>query len=94
MLRKRKKDSERNNHMKKIIIQVNGMVYDSSNPNCKCILSNSQNTLYAFIQVLDGDVTKRYWGLYDHDAQEDSIKEIMLWGGKWPTLPESETTTL
>ncbi|EBH7464631.1 hypothetical protein F3H65_18420 [Klebsiella quasipneumoniae] len=80
--------------MKKIIVQVNGMVYDSSNPNCKCILSNSQNTLYAFIQVLDGDVTKRYWGLYDHDAQEDSIKEIMRWGGKWPTLPEPETTTL
>lgn len=76
----------------KIKVEVNGLVYDSSNPKCMCILSNSQNTLYAFIQVLDGDMTKRYWGLYDHDAQEDSIKEIMRWGGKWPDLPESNET--
>lgn len=46
--------------------------------------------MYAFIEVLDGDYTKRYWGKYDHDAQADSIKEIMRWGGKWPDLPEVE----
>ncbi|EAQ8948821.1 hypothetical protein ZP73_003604 [Salmonella enterica subsp. enterica] len=74
----------------KIQVEVNGLVYDSTNPKCKCILNNSQNTLYAFIVVLDGDYTKRYWGKYDHDAQEASIKEIMLWGGKWPDLPEAE----
>ncbi|EAS2762985.1 hypothetical protein HF504_22305 [Enterobacter hormaechei] len=74
----------------KIQVEVNGLVYDSTNPKCKCILSNSQNTLYAFIEVLDGDYTKRYWGKYDHDAQADSIKEIMRWGGKWPDLPEVE----
>ncbi|ELL8499417.1 hypothetical protein RX249_004195 [Salmonella enterica] len=71
-------------------VEVNGLVYDSTNPKCKCILSNSQNTLYAFIEVLDGDYTKRYWGEYDHDAPEESIKEIMQWGGKWPCLPTAE----
>lgn len=32
----------------KIKVEVNGLVYDSSNPKCKCILSNSQRKLYAF----------------------------------------------
>ncbi|EDK1561911.1 hypothetical protein [Enterobacter hormaechei] len=76
----------------KIKVEVNGLVYDSSNPKCKCILSDSQRKLFAFIEVLDGDMTKRYWGEYDHDAPEESIKEIMRWGGKWPRLPESEET--
>ncbi|ELM1533891.1 hypothetical protein Q3R63_004426 [Salmonella enterica] len=74
----------------KIKVEVNGLVYDSSNPKCKCILSDSQRKLYAFIEVLDGDMTKRYWGQYSHDAPEESIKEIMRWGGKWPRLPETE----
>ncbi|HBN3195581.1 TPA: hypothetical protein L2F60_004826 [Escherichia coli O25b:H4-ST131] len=76
----------------KIKVEVNGLVYDSSNPKCKCILSNSQRKLYAFLLVLDGDMMRRYWGEYDHDAPEDSIKEIMQWGGKWPDLPASEDT--
>ncbi|EBG2148367.1 hypothetical protein FIP36_16615 [Salmonella enterica] len=70
-----------------MIVQVNGLVYDSSNNACKCILSDSQNKIYAFIQVLDGSVTKRYWGEYSHDNPEHSIEEIMKWGGKWPSLP-------
>ena len=57
----------------KIKVEVNGLVYASSNPKCKCILSNSQRKLYAFLLVLDGDMTRRYWGEYDHDAPEDSI---------------------
>lgn len=48
----------------KIKVEVNGLVYDSSNPKCKCILSDSQRKLFAFLQVLDGDMTKRYWGEY------------------------------
>lgn len=62
-------------------VEVNGLVCDSTNPVCKCILSNSQNTLYAFIQVLDGPGKKRYWGEFSHEAPEESIKEIMRGGG-------------
>lgn len=71
----------------KIRVEVNGLVYDSTDPKCQCILSDSQRRLYAFITVLDGNVTKRYWGEYSHDAPVESIKEIMSWGGKWPHLP-------
>lgn len=71
----------------KIKVEVNSLVYDSSNPKCMCILADSQSKLFAFLQVLDGDMTKRYWGEYDHDTPEKSIKEIMEWGGKWPHLP-------
>lgn len=51
----------------KIKVEVNGLVYDSSNPKCKCILSNSQRKLYAFLLVLDGDMT---WP--DLPASEDT----------------------
>lgn len=70
----------------RIFIKVNNLVYDSENNDCKCILSDTQGKLYAFIQVLDGDKKKYYWGSYDHDSPEKSIKAIMEYGGKWPSL--------
>lgn len=71
-----------------IRVEVNGLVYDSTEPRCQCILSSSQSKLFAFITVIDNDGTKRYWGEYSHEAPEEAIKEIMSWGGKWPHLPE------
>jgi hypothetical protein len=69
-------------------VEVNGLVYDSTNKKCKCILSDSQSKLYAFVQVLDGNIVKRYWGEYSHEAPESSIEKIMECGGKWPHLPD------
>lgn len=76
----------------KIQVEVNNLIYDSSNRDCKCILSDSQGTVYAFLQVLDmgmpeHPLKKRYWGIYDHDDPEGAIQEIMERGGKWPLLP-------
>lgn len=72
----------------KIRVEVNGLVYDSENTACKCILAASQGKVYAYIQVLDDAHPRRYWGEYSHEAVEASLKEIMLRGGKWPHLPE------
>lgn len=71
-----------------IKVEVNGLIYDSGNKACKCILADSQGKLYAFLQALDGSIKKRYWGEYSHDAPEASIRAIMERGGKWPKLPE------
>ncbi|MCX8956983.1 hypothetical protein EHW66_09525 [Erwinia psidii] len=70
-----------------IKVEINGLLYDSNNARCKCILSDSQSRLYAFIQVIDGPAIKRYWGEYSHNHPEDSIRKIMEYGGKWPVLP-------
>lgn len=72
----------------KIKVAVNGLIYDSGNIACKCIFADSQGKLFAFLQVLDGSIKKRYWGEYSHDAAEASIRAIMEYGGKWPHLPE------
>ncbi|MEB0982848.1 hypothetical protein [Citrobacter portucalensis] len=71
-----------------IKVEVNGLIYDSGNKACKCILADSQGKLFAFIQVLDGSLKKRYWGEYSHDYAEASIRAIMEHGGKWPVLPQ------
>ncbi|EBM7196732.1 hypothetical protein T040_22110 [Salmonella enterica subsp. enterica serovar Senftenberg] len=76
-------------------ITANGLVFEETNPHCKCILSEAQGELYAFVQCLDMGmdgretaIVKRYWGRYSHDAREDSIRSILLNGGKWPKLPD------
>lgn len=71
-----------------IKVEVNGLVYDSTNSACLCLLSSSQNEVFAFLQVLDGPEKKRYWGKYSHAMPAESIKKIMETGGKWPTLPK------
>ncbi|ERK05610.1 hypothetical protein L580_3320 [Serratia fonticola AU-P3(3)] len=35
----------------------------------------------------EAPIPKHYWGSYSHDAPEQSIKSIMEYGGKWPSLP-------
>lgn len=76
-------------------IQVNGMIYDEAIRDCQCQLATTQNELFAFIQCLDlgmdgqeTPIKKRYWGRYDHDDKEESIRAIMQNGGKWPLLPQ------
>lgn len=76
-------------------IQVNGMIYDESNRDCQCHLADAQHEVFAFIQCLDvgmdgtaSAIKKRYWGRYDHDNKEASIRAIMENGGKWPVLPK------
>lgn len=69
-----------------IRVEVNGLVYDSGDKACKCILTASQGKIYAFLQVLDGSVKKQYWGEYSHAKPEASIMAIMEHGGKWPNL--------
>ncbi|WP_075881797.1 hypothetical protein [Vreelandella massiliensis] len=75
-------------------VQVNQMIYDEADDLCKCVLSQSQGKLFAFIQCIDTGMdgtaryTARYWGEFSHDAPEATIKRIMEWGGKWPQLPD------
>lgn len=74
-------------------INVNQLVYDDADALCKCILSESQGNLYAFIQCVDTGMdgnaryTARYWGAFSHDDTAGSIKKILANGGKWPSLP-------
>jgi len=70
-----------------IKVEVNGLVYDSQDKACKCILTESQGKVYAFLQVLDGSFKKQYWGEYSHAKPEASVRSILLNGGKWPSLP-------
>ncbi|HHH1744445.1 TPA: hypothetical protein ACPY9J_004079 [Yersinia enterocolitica] len=69
------------------------LVFDDSLKECKCILSESQGKVYAFIQALDVGMLEaplpvRYWGAFDHDYKENSIRRILENGGKWPSLPK------
>ncbi|HDM8093543.1 TPA: hypothetical protein PXN44_004442 [Yersinia enterocolitica] len=74
-------------------IELNNLLYDKTDSRCKCIVADSQGELYAFMQVLDigmpeKPLIKRYWGRYSHNAVEQSIRDILANGGKWPTLPK------
>lgn len=70
-------------------VEVNGMLYEDYHPDCKCITSQTDTGTYAFLQVLDQGtgMHKRYWGRFDVERPEASIKRIMTLGGKWPSLP-------
>lgn len=42
----------------------------------------------AFIKVFAGISYKYFWGVFDPDNREESIKEIMRSGAKWDNLAE------
>ena len=76
-----------------MIVNQNGMTYDSADPRCQCFVGGSDATgglasyiNIAFITVVDDDTQslKRYFGLYRRESEESSIREIMDRGGKWP----------
>lgn len=73
------------------------LLFDSSHPDCLCIIERTQGKEIAFIQCLDlgvehcrhkKPIPKRYWGLWDENRPEESLDHIMRRGGKWPQLPK------
>lgn len=79
--------------------ESNDLVFDGSDPRCKCIVHNIQGTLFAFIQVMDlgaehcrfdEPMPKYYCGHFDDERPQESILAIMKTGSKWPHLPPHE----
>lgn len=74
------------------VTTANGLVFDDNNPECFVSFNSGQyGNQYAFVQAVDnyGDPV-RYWGLWSTDEPEQSMTDILEWGGKWPTLPKPE----
>lgn len=75
-------------------VEVNQMVFDSTDPLCRCIVSRTQGKLYAFVQCIDTGsdgqqrYTKRYWGEYSYENPESMMSRILLNGGSWPEISE------
>ena len=72
----------------------NGMFYEDYHPRCKCILgtlmyASNEGVDVAYIQCIDVNIDeeKRYWGLFDVEDVEGSIRKILKFGHKWPRLP-------
>ena len=83
--------------MDRLYIRENNLVFESTHPSCFLdIFSGPHGHPYAFVQCIDtginGDLAmpRRYWGRWDHDAPEASMREILSWGGKWPRLRPEE----
>ncbi|CQH79160.1 hypothetical protein V5E43_000688 [Yersinia enterocolitica] len=75
-------------------IEVSNLLYDKTDPRCKCHLAESQGLIYAFIQALHMGIPEkshvtRYWGRHCHDTAEQSIRDILTNGEKWPIFPKS-----
>ncbi|WP_166267442.1 hypothetical protein [Marinobacter caseinilyticus] len=75
------------------------MVFDNADPRCVVFTCHSLNHTYGFVQCLNLNwpecgasvpEIKRYWGPWDVENPEDSVRRIMAQGGKWPTLPPME----
>ncbi|WP_302141041.1 hypothetical protein [Halomonas alkalicola] len=70
-----------------------GLVYDDADPQCMCLLFESQGKVYGFIKAIDTGhdgqqrYPARYWGEYRHEDRKGSIQSILSTGGKWPQLP-------
>ncbi len=74
-------------------IEVSNLLYDNTDPRYKYHLAESQGQIYAFIQALDMGMPEkplvtRYWGSYSDDTAEQSIRDILSKGRKWPILPK------
>lgn len=74
-------------------IKQNDMTYDSEAPRCQLFIGGTAATgglttrlEIAFITVIDDSTQclKRYFGVFDWATREDSIRNIMSVGGKWP----------
>lgn len=80
-----------------LVNDLENMIFDSEDEQCLLIKAmGPDGRIHAFVQCLDvGNVNnrlknpnaKQYWGFYDPDEPEESIKEIMRNGAKWPALP-------
>jgi len=83
----------------KVYNDEQNMVFDDVDPRCVVHTCFGLNGIYGFVQCLDlgwpeGRLEvpgiKRYWGPWDVEYPEDSVRQIMAKGGKWPTLPPME----
>lgn len=79
-----------------VVNDFGNLLFDDEQKDCKVITANCHGQTFAFIQVLDlGNPgnrlrkpgKRRYWGRFDPNRPEQSIKAIMGSGGKWPMLP-------
>ena len=79
----------------KVTNEYGNLVYDEENQDCSIEFCQSQGKVYAFITALDYGIShtprilplqKQYWGEYNLNKQQDSIREILHNGGKWPLL--------
>ena len=75
---------------------VGNLIYDDADGRCFVRTESADGQTFAFIQCLDlgfaharhdPPLLTRYWGFWDPDDPEGSIKQIMAYGGKWPDLP-------
>ncbi|TQV85222.1 hypothetical protein FKG94_03260 [Exilibacterium tricleocarpae] len=83
-----------------IVNNHDNLVFDECSPDCHLQVEQSQGQLFAFVQCVDASLqehrsgknrgTKRYWGKFDWSTKEESIRAILHYGGKWPTLPKSQ----
>lgn len=73
------------------VLVSSGLLYDDANPLCGKILDRSQGQNFAFVQCVEekhpDDYPRRYWGRWDFEDEERSMREILECGGKWPNLP-------
>jgi hypothetical protein len=83
----------------KVYNESRDMVFDDADPRCVVFFCEGIGGPFAFIQCLDLGLPesghsvpdiKRYWGPWDSNAPETSMKHILVRGGKWPTLPPTE----
>ncbi|WP_417521916.1 hypothetical protein [Marinobacter sp.] len=75
------------------------MVFDNSDPRCVVFTCYGLEGAFGFVQCLDlgwpesrllVPEIKRYWGPWNADNPEGSVRRIMAKGGKWPMLPSME----
>ncbi|KZY32536.1 MULTISPECIES: hypothetical protein [unclassified Oleiphilus] len=83
----------------KVINDTENLVYDSGHLMCRIIFNTAVGQDYAFVSFMDvgfdhcrlkKPIRKRYWGPWDHDDPEGSLKLIMDWGGKWDELTKQK----
>ena len=84
----------------KVFNDERNMVFDSADPRCVVCTYFGLDSSYGFVQCLDigwpgyrlsVPGIKRYWGPWDAEYPEESVRRIMANGGKWPALPPLET---
>ena len=75
----------------------NNMFYEDYNPRCKFVHGTlmyapmaGQDVAYIQCIDLNTDEEKRYWGVFDFNDIEGSVKNIMKYGDRWPKLPSIE----
>lgn len=78
-----------------MLVKQNEMTYDASDPRCQLFVGSTGaaggqagELKIAFITVIDDSTQelKRYFGVFNWESREESIRRIMDVGGKWPDV--------